>query len=131
MILNFDAIKKRGGDIIMQKNDQTGKKDENYFETAKKYLLNDTRELLECLLTYDKDNISAATIKKLEEKVLGQSDFNFEAVARCSFACKFLFLWCQAMVDYYKVFTETKPLRDKLVEMRKIVEVKQAELRIK
>lgn len=35
------------------------------------------------------------------------------------------------MVDYYKVFTETKPLRDKLVEMRKIVEIKQAELRVK
>lgn len=35
-----------------------GKKEENYFETAKRYLLNDTRELLELLMTYDRDNIS-------------------------------------------------------------------------
>lgn len=35
-----------------------GKKEENYFETAKRYLLTDTRELLEILMTYDKDNIN-------------------------------------------------------------------------
>ena len=38
------------------------KKEENYFETAKRYLLNDTRELLEMLMSYDKDNISPANI---------------------------------------------------------------------
>jgi dynein heavy chain len=33
------------------------KKEENYFETAKRYLLNDTRELLEMLMNFDKDSI--------------------------------------------------------------------------
>jgi dynein heavy chain len=35
------------------------------------------------------------------------------------------------MLGYYKVFTETKPLREKLVIMNKIVEEKTAELKIK
>lgn len=34
------------------------KKEENFFETAKRYLLNDTRELLDMLKGYDRDNIS-------------------------------------------------------------------------
>lgn len=35
-----------------------GKKEENYFETAKKYLLNDTKELLDLLMNYNKDTIN-------------------------------------------------------------------------
>lgn len=108
-----------------------GKKEENYFETAKKYLLNDTRELLELLMSYDKDNISQASIQKLDQKVLHQPEFNYQAVERCSYATKFLFMWVKAMVDYQKVYVETKPLREKLIEMRKIVEEKTTQLRIK
>lgn len=70
-------------------------------------------------------------IKKLEEKVMTRPEFNFASVERCSFATKFLYMWVKAMVDYYKVYTETKPLREKLVEMRRIVEEKTAELKIK
>ena len=40
-------------------------------------------------------------------------------------------MWVKAMMDYFKVFTETKPLREKLVEMRRIVEEKEAMLKIK
>lgn len=59
VILNTDYIKKNG-EIIMSAKEGTigGKKEENYFETARKYLLNDTRELLEILMTYDKDTIN-------------------------------------------------------------------------
>lgn len=35
------------------------------------------------------------------------------------------------MYDYFKVFTETKPLREKLIEVRRLVEVKTAELKVK
>lgn len=80
-----------------------GKKEENYFETAKRYLLNDTKQLLDLLMNYDKDSITAATIRKMEEKILNQPEFTLAAVERCSFATKFLFMWCKAMVDYYKV----------------------------
>ena len=40
-------------------------------------------------------------------------------------------MWCKAMYDYYRVFTDTKPLREQLVAMRKIVDEKTAELRVK
>ena len=82
-------------------------------------------------MNYDKDSITSATIKKMEEKILNQPEFTLAAVERCSFATKFLFMWCKAMVDYYKVYTETKPLREKLVEMRRIVDEKTKELKIK
>lgn len=58
-------------------------------------------------------------------------EFTFASVERCSFATKFLYMWVKAMMDYYKVYTETRPLREKLVQMRKIVEEKTAELKIK
>jgi dynein heavy chain len=75
-------------------------------------------------MAYDKDNISAATIRKMESTVLNDEAFNYQSAEKCSFALKFLYLWCKAMVDYYQVFTETKPLREKLIQMRKIVEEK-------
>jgi dynein heavy chain, axonemal len=83
------------------------------------------------LQNYKKDFINPRNIKQLEEKVLIKPEFNFQAVERTSFATKFLYLWVNAMLGYYKVFTETKPLREKLAEMRKIVQEKTEELKIK
>lgn len=62
---------------------------------------------------------------------MNQPDFTFQKIESSSYACKYLFLWVKAMVDYYKVFTETKPLREKLVTVRHLVEEKTAELKIK
>jgi dynein heavy chain len=70
-------------------------------------------------------------IKKLEEKITCRPEFTFSAVERSSFATKFLFMWVKAMWDYYKVYTETEPLRKKLIIMKQIVEEKTEELRIK
>lgn len=133
VILNQELIRQNGGQILMTAVEGSvgGKKEENYFETAKRYLLTDAKQLLDILLSYDKDSISAAMIKKLDEKILNQPEFTFASVERCSFATKFLFMWVKAMVDYYKVYTETKPLREKLIEMRGIVETKTKELRVK
>lgn len=68
VILNQDAIKKAGGQIIIKTVD--GKKEEDYFETAKKYLLNDVSLLMTVLLEYKKESINPAYIKKLQEKIL-------------------------------------------------------------
>jgi len=40
-------------------------------------------------------------------------------------------MWVKAMVTYNKVYVETEPLRIKLEEMKKIVDEKTAELKIK
>lgn len=86
---------------------------------------------MELLLTYDKNNISASIIKKLEEKVIPQPDFNLQSVERCSFATKFLYMWCRAMYDYYNVYVKTQPLRETLEKTNKLLEEKTAELRVK
>ena len=58
VLLNLDNLRKNGGDIIVKIID-LNKKEEDYFETAKRYLLNDAKELLDMLKNYDKDNINS------------------------------------------------------------------------
>lgn len=52
VILLQDKIKQVGGQIVIKNVD--GKKEEDYFETAKKYLLNDVTSLMKSLTEYDK-----------------------------------------------------------------------------
>lgn len=76
VILNTDYIKKVGEIIITPVKDQIGKKEENYFLTAKQYLLNDPKELLNLLLTFDRDKINPKYVEKLEKVCLGHPKFN-------------------------------------------------------
>ncbi len=64
VILLQDQIKKVGGQIVIKTVD--GKKEEDYFETSKKYLLNDVTTLMKSLTEYDKENINHNFIKKLQ-----------------------------------------------------------------
>jgi dynein heavy chain len=64
VILLQDKIKQSGGQIIIKNIE--GKKEEDYFETAKKYLLNDVVTLMKNLTEYEKENINSALIKKLQ-----------------------------------------------------------------
>lgn len=52
VILLQDKIKATGGQIVIKTTD--GKKEEDYFETAKKYLLNDVTTLMKDLTEYKK-----------------------------------------------------------------------------
>lgn len=52
VILLQDKIKQAGGQIVIKNVD--GKKEEDYFETAKKYLLNDVGQLMKDLTEYKK-----------------------------------------------------------------------------
>jgi dynein heavy chain len=52
VILLQDKIKAIGGQIVIKTTD--GKKEEDYFETAKKYLLNDVTTLMKDLTEYKK-----------------------------------------------------------------------------
>ena len=64
VILLQDQIKKVGGQVVIKTVD--GKKEEDYFETSKKYLLNDVTTLMKSLTEYDKENINHNFIKKLQ-----------------------------------------------------------------
>ena len=52
VVLLQDKLKANGGQIIIKNVD--GKKEEDYFETAKKYLLNDVTTLMKDLIEYKK-----------------------------------------------------------------------------
>lgn len=72
----MDQLKQKGGEIIMKTVDQ--KKEEDFFETAKKHFLNDPKDLLESLRTYDKNNINPYHINRLEKLVLVDPDFSYD-----------------------------------------------------
>ncbi len=112
VILLQDKIKAAGGQVVIKTVD--GKKEEDYFETAKKYLLNDVTTLMKDLTEYKKENINPALIKKLTERILNEPEFTLDRAKASSYAIQFLYLWVKAMYDFNKVFNETRPLREKL-----------------
>jgi len=57
--------------------------------------------------------------------------FNSKDAYKANLATGYLFDWSKAMYDFYKVFTETKPLRDQLEVVKKVVAEKKEELRVK
>lgn len=99
--------------------------------TAKQYLLNDPKELLSTLMTYDRDKINPKYIEKLEKVCMGHPKFNEADAYGGSKATGYLFGWVKAMYDFNKVFTETEPLRKQLSQVKQIVEEKTAELKEK
>lgn len=48
--------------------------------------------------------------------VMSDPEFTYERAKQCSAAVKYLFSWVKAMYDYNRVFIETRPLREKLIE---------------
>lgn len=113
--LSGDLIKSQGGEIIM--GTENGKKVANYFETAKRYLLNDTKTLLDGLINYEKEKITKAQIDNLSKHCYSNPIFTLDAAKKSSYAIKFLFQWVNAMYGYYDVYTTTEPKRQALKEM--------------
>jgi len=124
--LCIDQIKSQGGDLITGM--ENGKKVVLYFETAKRYLLNDPKALLDMLINFDKTQITQKMINNLEKDCFSREEFNMENAKKSSIAAAGLFAWVKAMFSFYKVYTETEPLRIKLGEMKIIVDTKTAEL---
>ena len=117
-ILLLDEIKRKGGDIEMRKVEGSlTKKEEDWFVTAKKWILNDPKELLDMLLNYKKEEQNPRLIEMLRVKILPNPDFTLERAKTCSLAIRYIFSWVQAMYDFHNVFLQTQPLRDKLMAM--------------
>ena len=83
------------------------------------------------LVTYKKESINSVLIKRLQEKIMSDSEFTYERAKGASYAIQFLYLWVKAMYDFNKVFNETRPLREKLEATQKLLAEKTAELKIK
>eukprot|EP00741_Cyanophora_paradoxa_P000409 tig00000404_g400.t1 len=98
-----------------------------------KQVLSDT-QFMNKLVTYDKDNIPEAVIKKVK-KYIDDEQFKPEIVEKVSKAAKSLCLWVRAMDVYYRVAKVVEPKRmnlkqmeDKLAAAQKDLDEKQEQL---
>ena len=75
--------------------EKLGTKVDDYWEPGKS-LLQDPGRFLDSLFKYDKDNISADTIDKIEPYI-SNDEFQPAAIARVSKACTSICQWVRAM----------------------------------
>lgn len=99
---------------------QIGEKaEENYFETAKKYILSrDANSLSRLLINYDKESTKQIVITKLEEKVLSHPRWNQKEAMNANKAIYYFYLWIDAIVTYHRILKETQPIREGLVRVK-------------
>jgi dynein heavy chain, axonemal len=95
------------------KDPNTGKSVDDYWESAKKLLME--RDFLEKLRTYDKDNIDPKIIAKVQP-YLFNPEFEPDKVLQASKAAHGLCCWVRAMDSYDKVVKVVEPKKKKLGE---------------
>ena len=89
-------------------------KEADYWETAKKSILNKPK-LLDELLEFDKDNIDPNIILSIE-KIINHNDFKPDIIKRSSLAAYGLSMWVRAIFKYDKVMKEIRPRQLALAE---------------
>jgi dynein heavy chain, axonemal len=89
-------------------------KEPDYWETAKKSLLNNPK-LLQDLKNYEKDNIDPNIIANIE-KIINSPDFQPKKIEKSNLAAYSLSMWVRAMHNYDKVMKEIKPKQAALAE---------------
>lgn len=87
---------------------------DDYWEPAKKELLNDPR-FLQRLVEYDKDNISEAVIEKVKP-FCERDDFQPDVIKKSSVAAAGLCKWVHAMVVYERIARVVAPKRAALAK---------------
>ena len=83
------------------------------WKACKASVMSKVDQFLNDLITYDKDNISADSLKAVEV-FLKDKDFNPEFIRTKSSAAAGLCSWVLNIVMYYKIYCEVKPKRDAL-----------------
>lgn len=89
-------------------NDSAGKKVKDYWSAALMTLLADSKEFLNSMREFDKDNIPEAVIAEVTPYV-EDPEFTFENVDKSSKACSGICLWVRAMHTYYHVNKSVEP----------------------
>lgn len=107
---------------------------EDFWGPSKK-LLSDLK-FLDSLKSYDKDNIPAASIKKIRDKFIINPDFHPSVIKNVSSACEGLCKWVRAMEVYERVAKVVAPKKERLKQAEEelalqmgTLAVKQAELK--
>jgi dynein heavy chain len=95
-----------------------------------KKLMNNPKEFIEKLKTYDKDNIKESLLKKLK-KYTNDPRFEPTNVAKKSGAAKSMCMWARALDSYAAVMKIIKPKKEALAKAEGELKVAQDELRSK
>ena len=95
----------------------------DYWDAAKTQILNDPKKLLDKLVNYPKDDITETLIQKLTPYIREDPEFTISAVAGSSSACSAICQWAHAMFNYYFVNQKVIPLKIKLEEVNRELEI--------
>jgi dynein heavy chain len=95
-----------------------------------KKLMNNPKDFIERLKTYDKDNIKESLLKKLK-KYTNDPPSNTNNVAKKSGAAKSMCMWARALDSYAAVMKIIKPKKEALAKAEGELKVAQDELRSK
>ncbi|KAK0140700.1 Dynein heavy chain 3, axonemal [Merluccius polli] len=107
----------------------SGKMVEDFWGPSKK-LLGDMK-FLDNLKAYDKDNIPAASIKKIRDKFVDNPEFQPSIIKNVSSACEGLCKWVRAMEVYERVAKVVAPKKARLKEAEDELAVQMATLAVK
>jgi dynein heavy chain, axonemal len=110
------------------KDPSSGKNVEDYWESAKKMLMEN--DFLERLRSYDKDNIDPKIISKIQP-YLSNPEFEPEKVLQASKAAYGLCCWVRAMDSYDRVVKVVEPKKQKLNESEAELAVVMGALHVK
>jgi dynein heavy chain, axonemal len=110
--------------ILKPLGDETPKENEEW-EGCKRML---TKLSIKTLEEYEVKNITRGMYNKITNNYFNKPDFNKESVAIVSNAAGNLFCWMEAMLSYYKVWTEVEPLRNKVITETEKLNKAKAEL---
>jgi len=69
-------------------------------------------------MDYKRELINPAYIAKLEQKVIPHPKFTEKDAYGGSKATGYLYGWVKCMYDYFRVYTDTKPIREELSRMK-------------
>jgi dynein heavy chain len=92
----------------------TGSMIEDYWPPSVR-LLGDIK-FLDSLKMFDKDNISAANMKKIRDKFIKDRGFQPDVIKKVSTACEGLCKWVRAMEVYDRVIKVVAPKKAMLAE---------------
>lgn len=93
----------------VKKNDplSSSKKVDDYWAAAQATLFLDANKFMQDLMMFDKDNIPAAVIKKLEPYIKSE-EFDPDNILKSSKACKGLCQWVRGLYQYHQLLSSVR-----------------------
>ena len=112
VLFSFEVLKKEGIEIKLD-----AKKDEEYSEIMRKYVLSDMNLLLACLKQFDKSKVTLPIYKKLTKKVFDDPDFN-ERQENLNKNLKSLVSLVYNNYFHFHTYHQEQSLRDKIIQFK-------------